>query len=320
MARHADIVIPSTCRPRTQRPRRRDERSTSSSRCIRRSNRPTRRHATTTRPSPTRRRPRRTRLLHRRPDGAAWLAAPLRDLATTVAADGDIRRRRSSDFWQNRLPRTPYVVHESWCLFDDFRAAPGAHRFDTASGKIEIVSDAIAGFDYPDCPGHPIWLEPVEWLGEPRRPRPLPAHPDRQQPQHPSPLPTRSRRHLASLQDPRSRTGPHPPRRRRPKRHLRRRGRPPLQRPRRLSRRRRHQRRRPPGVVQLSTGAWYDPLDPADPNSMCVHGNPNVLTRDAGTSRLAQGCAGQHSHVQLEPWTNELPPIRAYDPPLTIVR
>ena len=72
-----------------------------------------------------------------------------------------------------------------------------------------------------------------------------------------------------------------------------------------------------PGVVQLSTGAWYDPLDPSDPDTLCVHGNPNVLTRDAGTSRLAQGCAGQHSNVQLEPWTQDLPPIRAYDPPPT---
>ena len=47
-----------------------------------------------------------------------------------------------------------------------------------------------------------------------------------------------------------------------------------------------------PGVVQLATGAWYDPLDPADPDAMCVHGNPNVLTFDRGTSRLAQGLRG----------------------------
>ena len=34
-----------------------------------------------------------------------------------------------------------------------------------------------------------------------------------------------------------------------------------------------------PDVVQLSTGAWFDPADPADPDAMCVHGNPNVLDR-----------------------------------------
>jgi biotin/methionine sulfoxide reductase len=75
-----------------------------------------------------------------------------------------------------------------------------------------------------------------------------------------------------------------------------------------------------PGVVQLSTGAWYDPLDPADPDAMCVHGNPNVLTADRGTSRLAQACAGQHALVEVEPWTSPLPPICAYDPPPTEAR
>ena len=50
-----------------------------------------------------------------------------------------------------------------------------------------------------------------------------------------------------------------------------------------------------PGVVQLSTGAWYDPEDPTADKPLCVHGNPNVLTRDAGTSKLAQGCTGQLS-------------------------
>ena len=55
-----------------------------------------------------------------------------------------------------------------------------------------------------------------------------------------------------------------------------------------------------PRVVQLATGAWYDPLDPADPDAMCVHGNPNVLTFDRGTSKLAQGCSGQHALVEVE--------------------
>ncbi len=70
------------------------------------------------------------------------------------------------------------------------------------------------------------------------------------------------------------------------------------------------------GVVQLSTGAWYDPLDPSDPNSMCVHGNPNVLTADVGSSRLAHGCTGQHVLVEVERFDGALPPIKAFEPPL----
>ena len=70
-----------------------------------------------------------------------------------------------------------------------------------------------------------------------------------------------------------------------------------------------------PGVVQLPTGAWYDPEDPAEDGSLCVHGNPNVLTRDAGTSRLAQGCTGQLTTVEVERFTGNLPPIKAFTPP-----
>ena len=70
-----------------------------------------------------------------------------------------------------------------------------------------------------------------------------------------------------------------------------------------------------PGVVQLSTGAWYDPGDPAAEKPLCVHGNPNVLTRDAGTSHLAQGCSGQLSLVEAERYDVPLPRVKAFDPP-----
>jgi biotin/methionine sulfoxide reductase len=68
-------------------------------------------------------------------------------------------------------------------------------------------------------------------------------------------------------------------------------------------------------VVQLPTGAWYDPTQDDQGRPMCAHGNPNVLTRDIGTSSLTQGCAGQLSTVQIERYIGALPPIRAFDPP-----
>jgi biotin/methionine sulfoxide reductase len=74
------------------------------------------------------------------------------------------------------------------------------------------------------------------------------------------------------------------------------------------------------GVVQLSTGAWYDPEDAGDPNAMCVHGNPNVLTADVGTSALAQGCTGAHVLVQVEKFTRDIPPVRAHEPPVIRTR
>ena len=33
----------------------------------------------------------------------------------------------------------------------------------------------IADFGYDDCPGHPVWLEPAEWLGS-EKARDYPLH------------------------------------------------------------------------------------------------------------------------------------------------
>jgi biotin/methionine sulfoxide reductase len=70
------------------------------------------------------------------------------------------------------------------------------------------------------------------------------------------------------------------------------------------------------GVVQLSTGAWFDPDDSRAEFAMCVHGNPNTLTRDIGTSRLSQGCSGQHALVEAERFTGVAPPVKAFVPPV----
>ena len=69
------------------------------------------------------------------------------------------------------------------------------------------------------------------------------------------------------------------------------------------------------GVVQLADRRLVRPGRPRRTTMpLCVHGNPNVLTRDVGTSGLAQGCTGQLTTVQVERFTGNLPPIQAYDP------
>ena len=52
--------------------------------------------------------------------------------------------------------------------------------------------------------------------------------------------------------------------------------------------------------MQLSTGAWFDPLEPAEVGSLDKHGNLNVLTLDKGTSKLAQCCIAQTALVGVE--------------------
>jgi biotin/methionine sulfoxide reductase len=69
------------------------------------------------------------------------------------------------------------------------------------------------------------------------------------------------------------------------------------------------------GVVQLATGAWYDPAEPGASGTLERHGNPNVLTLDKGTSKLAQGPIAQTALVQIERVEGDVPPVGAFDPP-----
>ncbi len=199
-------------------------------------------------------------------------------------------------------------------LLESFRDDPEGNPLETPSGKIEIFSERIASFGYDDCPGHPAWMEPYEWLGGPDSAR-YPLHLVSNQP----------RTRLHSQFDPGS-----------------------------VSRASKIQGREPmtmnpidaasrglsdgdvvrvfndrgaclaglilsdtvmPGVVQLSTGAWYDPLEPGVVGSLCKHGNPNVLTRDKGTSRLGQGPSAHSTLVEVEKFEGPLPPITAFTPP-----
>ncbi|RCS60181.1 molybdopterin-dependent oxidoreductase [Microbacterium sp. JB110] len=67
-----------------------------------------------------------------------------------------------------------------------------------------------------------------------------------------------------------------------------------------------------PGVVALPTGAWLD-LD--GESGLERHGNPNVLTADRGTSKLAQGPTAQTARVEVERYAAEPPRVEAFDLP-----
>lgn len=216
-------------------------------------------------------------------------------------------------FWELGELRLPSSAdHRS--SYGPFRDDPVSHPLNTPSGRIEIFSETVSAFGYDDCPGHPVWLEPAEGWGSPRAAEyPLQLVANQPASRLHGQLDMGATSKQSKIQD------------REPFRissadalrygvttgdvvrvfndrgaclasvvvtddiRL--------------------------GVVQLATGAWYDPLDSSQEFSLCVHGNPNVLTKDSGTSRLAQGCIGQLCLVQIEKFTGTLPPVRAHMPP-----
>ncbi len=224
-------------------------------------------------------------------------------------ADQDWPAPSFEAFWQAgeiALPSAP----DDGGILRAFRADPEANRLPTPSGRIEIVSATIAGFGYDDCPGHPTWLPATE---QPDAAAPLTLIANQPATRLHSQLDfgaysQASKRHGREVMriNPRDAA------------------------PRgiadgdlvRLFNARgaclaaaRLSDDVMPGVVHLPTGAWYDPQSGDLDRPLCVHGNPNVLTRDLGTSRLAQGSCGQVTTVQCERYAGALPEIRAYDPP-----
>lgn len=264
-------------------------------------------------------------------------------IASVMGAGQDFTEGRSAEEWQRwiyertakrcsadgiDLPDYDTFRVVGWHRIEDptepvimlkaFREDPEAHPLATPSGRIEIFSETVAGFGYEDCPGHPVWREPYEWLGnrEPRWPLHLTSNQPKDKlhsqldhggvsrtakikgrsPVHMNPADAASRgladgdvvrlfnargSCLGGLEiDPSIR----------------------------------------PGVVNMSTGAWYDPEDPSQHGTMCKHGNPNVLTRDKGTSRLGQGPTAHTCLIAVELFDGPLPPVSAHEPPEIIRR
>jgi biotin/methionine sulfoxide reductase len=229
----------------------------------------------------------------------------------TGAARKNVTLPSFEDFWREGFVELP-PPDEDFVLFEDFRRAPDLHPLKTPSGRIEIVSEKIAGFGYMDCPPHPAWIAPDEWLGSDAASQ-WPLHLITHQPAG----------RLHSQMDP----GP-------VSRGSKVKDREQI----RLNPRNAAERGIDsgdivrvfnargaclaaallddsvmPGVAVMATGAWFDPAP--ETGAPERHGNPNVLTRDIGTSRLTQGPSALSALVEIERWTAPLPPVRAFTPP-----
>jgi len=242
-------------------------------------------------------------------DEMQWLRH-LYDVFRQQAARERITLPDFDTFWEEGEIELPLPDHER-VLFADFRADPDRHPLPTPSGRIEIFSQTIDGFGYDDCAGHPCWYEPAEWLGGEQALR-YPLHLVSNQPK------TRLHSQLdcgktsaASKVNGREPVLIHPD-------DAAARGivdgdvvRLFNERGTCLAGARITSSVRA-GVVVLPTGAWYDP---DAPGGLDRHGNPNVLTLDKGTSRLAQGPSAHTALVELERAEGHVPEVAAFETP-----
>lgn len=218
------------------------------------------------------------------------------------------------DFWRDSTAELPALNGPFPGSFEALRADPQRHPLTTPSGRIEIFSEEIDSFGYDDCTGHPAWFEPVEWLRAGLSDR-FPLHLISNQPA--------SRLH--SQYD----NGGHSLKSKIRSRE------PVTINPSDAASRgiengmivRVHNERGSclagavlsddvmPGVVQLSTGAWWDPVQPGLSGTLDRHGNPNSLTADRGCSRLSQGPSAHSALVDIEVYDGPLPDVLAFAPP-----
>ena len=214
------------------------------------------------------------------------------------------------EFWERGMlkftePGAPFTY------LADFRAGAPLR---TPSGRIELWSQKVAGYHYDDCPPHPAWMEPFEWLGS-KKAASYPLHLLSHQPT--------GRLHSQLDHSPVSRAAK--VKEREPLRvHPEDAGSRGIQNNEIV--RVFNERgaflaaavldsglRR--GVVQIPTGAWYDPMVAGDAGALDKHGNPNVLTADRGSSQLGQCPTAQTTLVEIEPLRGAAPPVTAFTLP-----
>ena len=228
-----------------------------------------------------------------------WLADMWHRSQVTAKTQG-FQLPTFDQFWEDKQHRIPDDTERKVWL-GAFRENPEQNKLSTPSGKLEIFSDAVDGFGYDDCPGHAVWLEPFERLAEgDDNPFPLALL---------SPQPERrlhsqldhSKHSIDGKIDGRETLSMHP-------QAAKHRGIAEGATVRVFNNRGaclagvKLDTDMRPDVVALPTGAWFRPSAPGETASLELAGNPNVLTKDTGTSQLAQGPSSGTCLVEVEPY------------------
>lgn len=235
-------------------------------------------------------------------DEMAWLRHMYETTRSAMAERGGAMPDFDA-FWQTGHADVPQAATVP--ALAAFRADPDANPLATQSGKLVLYSATLAACAYPDCPPHPTWIEPPEWLGAAGRDAHafhlLSAQPngrlhsqldfgrvsqgEKQAGREAVMLNPDDARRLglkdgdtAVLRNARGRclagvrvTG-----------DVR------------------------PSVAVLPTGAWWQPIETAE-GPLCIAGNANVLTLDRPASAFSGGCAAHTCLVAIARYDGNAP-------------
>ncbi|WP_409500840.1 trimethylamine-N-oxide reductase TorA [Mannheimia glucosida] len=216
-----------------------------------------------------------------------------------------------AEFWQKGYVLFP--EGKPWVRHADFREDPELHALGTPSGFIEIYSNKIASFGYDDCKGHPMWFEKAERSHGGKNSDKFPywlqsVHPDKRL--HSQLCESKELRETYSVQ-----------------------GREPLYiNPQDAAKhgiqdgdlvRVFNDRGQaivgavlsdnfPTGVVRLQEGAWYSPLDESV-GAIDTYGDPNTMTLDIGSSKLAQAVSANTCLVNIEKFVGNAPAPNSFN-------
>ncbi|MDE6886458.1 MAG: molybdopterin guanine dinucleotide-containing S/N-oxide reductase [Helicobacteraceae bacterium] len=215
------------------------------------------------------------------------------------------------EFWAKNEPITfePTMESLEWVRFADFIEDPILNALGTESGLIEIYSKHIEKYKYDDCGAHPMWFEPIEWLGNATKEAPFHLITNHPSDRLHSQLCHTSLREKYVVQ-----------------------GREPILINKNDAKKlgikngdvvRVFNKRGEvlagavvsddimQGVVRLCEGGWYDP----DDKGLCKYGGANVLTIDLPTSKLANGNIAHTGLVNIEKFKGKLPEVTAFKAP-----
>ena len=226
-----------------------------------------------------------------------------------VSEEMNLKLPEFSKFWEEGFFEIP-IEKTKKIMFKNFRDNPLKNPLNTPSGKIEITSNTIKNYNLKDCKGHPTWIEPYEWLGNKDN---FPLHLISNQPEY----------RLHGQLDNADYSLKNKIKDREPvlinsadakERNIEnndivlifnKRG--------RVFAGARLSDEVSKGVLVLSTGAWFDPDYEINAD---LHGNPNVLTKDIGTSLLSQGPTSHTCLVEIrKAEKNEIKKVTIFSKP-----